>query len=98
MKPRAPDSIWKRADREGWSPALLDELWRPAPAFIGPAGPPMVIWARDREAQREWRLACNLGPQASPLAAGVDKAGEIVPVSDSKPLAAFPIDFEADAA
>ena len=72
------------------SPALLDELWRPAPVFIGPVGPPMVIWARDREAQREWRLACNLGLQESPLAAGVDKAGEIAPASDFKAAGGLP--------
>ena len=43
--------------------AELEALWRPRPDFIGPVGPPTELWIRDREKQRLWRIATNLGPE-----------------------------------
>ena len=35
--------------------AELEALWHPRPDFIGPVGPPMELWIRDREKQAAWR-------------------------------------------
>jgi len=43
----------------------LEALWRPDPAFIGPVGPPMVLWLRDREKQRVWCLRHGLSAPPS---------------------------------
>ena len=42
------------------SEAELETLWRPSPDFIGPVGPPMWLWQRDRAKQALWRRACGL--------------------------------------
>jgi hypothetical protein len=41
-------------------PTDLEALWRPHPAFIGPVGPPMVLWLRSREKQEAWKKRMNL--------------------------------------
>lgn len=40
--------------------AELEVFWRGDPSFIGPVGPPMMIWINDEEAQARWRIAVNL--------------------------------------
>ena len=58
----------KRGDHSPPTEAELETLWRPTPAFIGPVGPPMVIWINDRDAQARWRQQVNLAPLPEPLA------------------------------
>ena len=47
--------------REPLTARELEAFWRiGGPDFIGPVGPPMELWARDREKQRLWRAKVNL--------------------------------------
>lgn len=41
----------------------LEAIWRKDPNFIGPVGPPMVLWLRDREKQAQWEKDMNLRPR-----------------------------------
>jgi len=49
-----------RKPRPPRTEAALEALWRKDPAFIGPVGPPMALWLRDRARQAAWSAACNL--------------------------------------
>ena len=62
---KAALSPWGRALREKrqMTAEELEQLWRPSPDFIGPVGPPMVLWLKNAEAQREWKIAMNLAPK-----------------------------------
>jgi hypothetical protein len=46
----------RRRNARPLTPAELEAVWRPYPSFIGPVGPPMWLWVRDREKQRLWRI------------------------------------------
>lgn len=48
---------------EPWTYAQLEAFWRGTPDFIGPVGPPMVLWLRDREKQKLWRKRHGLHPR-----------------------------------
>jgi hypothetical protein len=60
--PDLPPRIAKKRALQPRTAEQLEALWRPHPAFIGPVAPPMVLWARDRERQRQWRATMNLAP------------------------------------
>jgi hypothetical protein len=50
----------KRGDHSPFTQAELEAIWRPHPGFIGPVGPPMVLWLANREAQAKWRKRVSL--------------------------------------
>jgi hypothetical protein len=50
----------RRRNARPLTPAELEAVWRPYPSFIGPVGPPMWLWVRDREKQRLWRIKVSL--------------------------------------
>ena len=52
----------RRQEPHKWpqTPEGFDALWRPSPDFIGPVGPPMWLWIRDREKQAAWARLVNL--------------------------------------
>jgi hypothetical protein len=52
-----------KRDRHSRTLEELEALWRPHPDFIGPVGPPMLLFSRDRAAQEEWEIAVNLRPR-----------------------------------
>lgn len=52
-KPRPPKPWPTQAQREAF--------WRGHPDFIGPVGPPMELWLRNREKQEAWRKKHGLG-------------------------------------
>jgi hypothetical protein len=55
---RSPLSITRtRRQREPLTQRELEAFWRGHPDFIGPVGPPMTLWLRDREKQALWRKA-----------------------------------------
>jgi hypothetical protein len=37
----------------------LDELWRPASAFVGPMMPPMVAWLKAGRPRSAWEVAAD---------------------------------------
>ena len=41
------------------APEDLQELWRPAPAFIGPLMPPMLLWFARGRRQGAWEIAAE---------------------------------------
>ena len=45
----------KRGDTTPFSRAELEVAWRPDPSFIGPVGPPMLLWLNDRDKQEKWK-------------------------------------------
>ena len=59
--PAAPQMSWPDK-KHPWTAETLERLWRPSADFIGPVGPPMLLWLKDRQAQRQWRSEVNLAP------------------------------------
>ena len=60
----------KRPPKPLPTPAELDLFWRGigigGAEFIGPVGPPMELWLRDRDKQAAWREKMNLNTKGPP--------------------------------
>lgn len=53
----------RKRERPPSTEAELEAFWRKDPGFIGPVGPPMWLWLRDRERQEQWEIEMSLRPR-----------------------------------